>query len=274
MARPPVQTAADEAAAYDAAQKVVEVHRRLAKFLHTGLTLARIDAFVGACLDDLGCKSCFFRYNPGRMPPFPSLACLSVNECVVHGTAGYLTRPLAEGDVLKVDIGVTHKGWIGDAAWTYVFGEPTPEVARLCRAGKQSLALGIEQIGPDRPYLEWAKAVESCVEGDFGFHLVKGLGGHGYGRKLHAPPFVANSVPRAPFEWPDATARPEPGTLLALEPMIAVGTGHTRQEPRTWPIYSADGSMTVHYEHDVLVTRDGRRVLTEGLEELEDVITR
>ncbi|GJM17968.1 MAG: methionine aminopeptidase [Phycisphaeraceae bacterium] len=274
MSRPPVRNQADADAATAAAEKVVEIHRRLSKHLAAGQTLGQIDAFVGKCLDDLGCKSCFFKYSPGRMPPFPSQACLSVNECVVHGTAGYRTEPLGEGDVLKIDIGVSYRGWIGDAAWTYVFGTPTDEVARLCKAGKQSLALGIEQIGPRTPYMEWAKAVQSCVEGDFGFHLVRGLGGHGYGRKLHAPPFVSNTVPNSPFEWPEARMTPEPGTLIALEPMLAVGTGQTRQEPRTWPIYSADGSMTVHYEHDVLVTEDGNRVLTAGLTEIEDVITR
>jgi len=274
MARPPVRNSSDEQAAYDAAQKVVETHKRLADHLRHGQTLAEIDAFVGRTLEAIGCKSCFFKYSPGRMPPFPSQACLSVNECVVHGTAGYLTRPMESGDVLKIDIGVSYRGWIGDAAWTYVFGRKTDEVAKLCKAGQESLRLGIEQIGADRPYVEWARTVQGCVEGDYGFHLVRGLGGHGYGRSLHAPPFVSNVVPGGPFEWPDATRSPEPGTLIALEPMLAVGTGQTRQDPRSWPIYSADGSMTVHYEHDVLVTNDGRRVLTEGLDELEDVITR
>lgn len=85
---PPVRTEKDEAAAYDAAQKVVETHRRIAAFLHTGQTLGEIDAFVGKTLADIGGKSCFLKYSPGRMPPFPSHACLSVNDCVVHGTAG------------------------------------------------------------------------------------------------------------------------------------------------------------------------------------------
>ena len=271
---PPVRTEKDEAAAYDAAQKVVETHRRIAAFLHTGQTLGEIDAFVGKTLADIGGKSCFLKYSPGRMPPFPSHACLSVNDCVVHGTAVYRSEPLAFGDVLKIDIGVSYRGWIGDAAWTYVFGEPTDEVKRLCEAGKRSLRAGIERLGPDRPLLGWAEAVQGVVEEDYGFHLVRGLGGHGYGRKLHAPPVVSNTVPMAHFEWPESRSTPAVGTLLALEPMLAVGTGETRQGQRQWPIFSADGSMTVHYEHDVLITPDGSRVLSEGLEELEDVITR
>ena len=129
--RPAVQTENDLSGARAAAEQVVEIHRRVAGFLRHGVTLAEIDAFVGKSLEDLGGSSCFFRYNPGRMPPFPSQACLSVNECVVHGTAGYLTRPMEAGDLLKIDIGVKFRGWIGDAAWTYSFGEPSDEVRRL-----------------------------------------------------------------------------------------------------------------------------------------------
>ena len=272
MSKPPVRGPQDEAGAYDAAQRVVETHRRIRGMLAPGLTLAEIDAFVGRTLDDLGCKSCFYRYVAGRQPPFPSQACLSVNDCVVHGTAGYTAEPLKKGDVLKIDIGVSYRGWIGDAAWTYVFGEPSDEVRRLCAAGKAALRAGIERIGPDTPLMEWAKACQGMAEGEYGMHLVRGLGGHGYGRSLHAAPFVSNTVPRMAFEWPEGSIKPKVGTLLALEPMLAVGTGETRQDPRAWPIYSADGSMTVHYEHDVLVTEDGHRLLSEGLDELDDVI--
>lgn len=274
MARPPVRTPADESAAYDAAQKVVEIHRRLTGFLAIGQTLAQIDQFVGQSLQDLHAKSCFFKYRPGRMPPFPSQACLSLNDCVVHGTAGYYTAPLKPGDLLSIDIGVAYRGWMGDAAWTYAFGSRTPEIARLCEAGKESLRLGIEQLRPDKPLIEWARACQVCVENDYGYHLIRGLGGHGYGRSLHAPPFVSNVVPSFPGEWPDATTVPTPGTLIAVEPMLAIGTGDTFQEHGTWPIYSADRSMTVHYEHDVLITEDGNRVLSEGLEDLDDLITR
>lgn len=266
----------DATLVYDAAQKVVETHHRLANWLSAGQTLAQIDMFVAETLASLGGKSCFLGYRVPRTPPFPSHACLSVNDCVVHGTAGAYTKPLAEGDLLKIDIGISYKGWIGDAAWTYSIGTPSDENRRLMNSGKESLRLGIEQMRVGERYIGWAQAVQAHVEEDCGFHLVRGLGGHGYGRKLHAPPFVSNTVPSSSFpgEWPEATHRWATGTLVAVEPMIAVGTGRTRQEDRTWPIYSADGSMTVHHEHDVLVTDDGPRVLTEGLDELNDVILR
>lgn len=273
MRRLPTHSPADIDAAFASAQLVVEVHRRLSRWLEPGQTLAQIDRFVEQTLAEMKCRSCFLGYKVPRSPAFPSHACLSVNDCVVHGTAGSVTRPMGEGDVLKIDIGVLYHGWIGDAAWTYVFGEPTDEVRRLCKCGKESLRRGIEQLRPGNTYEDWAREVQGFVEGECGFHLVRGLGGHGYGRKLHAPPFISNVLPSFRGEWPDATRSCEPGTLIAVEPMIAVGTGQTIQTKGAWPIKTADGSIAVHYEHDVLITEDGPRVLSEGLDDLVDVIS-
>lgn len=269
-------TGRDVDSARAAAQKVVETHRKLSAWLRPGVTLPQIDMFVAKTLDDMGARSCFLGYKVPRSPAFPSHACLSVNECVVHGTAGYYTPPMKNGDVLKIDIGVFFEGWVGDAAWTYVFGEMTPLVKRLTDSGKESLRRGVAKLQAGRPYLEWAKEVQSVVEGQppngFGFHLIRGLGGHGYGRRLHGPPFISNTVPTHPNEWPDAMTKAVPGTLLAVEPMIAVGTGMTKQPKHQWPIFTDDGSLSVHYEHDVLISENGPVVLTAGLEETKDVI--
>lgn len=277
MSRPPVTTPAEADAARAAAKCVVTIHQRLAEWLQVGMKLPQIDQFVAVQLRDLGCQSCFLGYRVGRSPKFPSHACLSVNECVVHGTAGYYPHAMKEGDVLKIDIGVSHKGWIGDAAWTYVFKDMTDTVKRLTESGKESLKRGVLALHPKNTYMAWAQAVQRCVElspaeGGYGFHLVRGLGGHGYGRKLHAPPYVSNVVPTSPYEWPDAFQRCMPGTLLAVEPMIAVGTPETIQHGHEWPIFTADNSLSVHYEHDVLITSDGREVLTADLEKLPEVV--
>ncbi|MFO0858886.1 MAG: methionyl aminopeptidase [Phycisphaerales bacterium] len=270
-------------AAYAAAQVVVETHRRVAAFLKKGVTLAQVDQFVAKQLEDQGAKSCFLGYTPNRrtLPPFPSHACLSVNECVVHGTAGYLRREMREGDVLKVDIGVHYKGWIGDAGWTYVFGKPTDQVSKLMRAGKESLAAGCAQLKPGNRFRDFAIAVQTIVEKQYGFHLIRGMGGHGLfvnGKpSLHGPPFVANRMPDAGEGWEEQNWKCEVGTLIAVEPMIAVGTGILVDKSRApmdqrWPEMVADGSMSVHYEHDVLITEKGPRILSEGMEELDDVV--
>ena len=106
-----------------AATHVVEVHRRLVDMLRPGLTLAQIDEFVANTLVELDCVSAFLGYSVRGHPPFPSHACLSVNECVVHGTHDMTTNPLQPGDIISIDIGVKHHGWIGDAAWTYAICE-------------------------------------------------------------------------------------------------------------------------------------------------------
>jgi methionyl aminopeptidase len=214
------------------------------------------------------------RYRVPKLPPFPNHACLSVNDCVVHGTSTSHREPMREGDLLKIDVGVLKDGWIGDAAWTYSFGEPGEEAAALMAAGKESLRLGIAALQPGAALIEWARAVQGHVEGECGLHLVRGLGGHGYGRRLHEAPWISNVVPTFPGEWPDALMELAPGMLMAVEPMLATGSPHTRSGKREWPMYAADGSLTVHYEADVLVTADGPRDLTAGLWEIDDVIVK
>ncbi len=267
-------TRTEEAAAYDAAQAVVETHRRLSAWLHAGLTLAEIDRYVAQTLDSLGCESCFYGYKLPSLPPYPSHACLSVNSCVVHGTPDTHTAPLRAGDLLKIDVGVSRQGWIGDAARTYVFGEMSPEVKRLTDCGKEALRRGVTKLRPGSPLIDWARAVQNHVERERKFFLVAGLGGHGYGRQLHTDPYIANIVPTRKQDWPHAYLCLRAGMLLAVEPMIAAGTGKTLQSDGEWPVYSADGSHAVHYEHNVLITGKGPRVLTEGLDDVPDVIVR
>jgi methionyl aminopeptidase len=264
----------DIAGAAIAAEKVVETHRRLVDFLRPGLRLAEIDAFVAATLEELGCRSAFLGYRTRGHPPFPSHACISVNECIVHGTHDMTERPIQRGDVVSIDIGVKCDGWIGDAAWTYGIVEVDDIAYRLMRCGRESLRLGVAAMRPGRPMIDWAKVVQNHVEKRCGFCLVRGLGGHGYGRELHGPPFISNVVPSYDGEWPDAWKPFTPGMLVAVEPMLAVSTTEIRSEGRAWPIFSADRSLTVHYEADVLITAEGPRDLTAGLHELPDLVGR
>jgi methionyl aminopeptidase len=255
-----------------AAEKVVETHRRLVDFLRAGQTLATIDQFVGETLKDLACRSAFLGYRIRGHPPFPSHACLSVNDCIVHGTHDMTERPIQRGDVLSIDIGVKHDGWIGDAAWTYGVVEVDDVARSLMRCGRESLRLGLAAIKPGRPMIDWAKVVQDYVERQCRYCLVRGLGGHGYGRELHAPPFISNVLPSYPGEWPDAWKPFVPGMLVAVEPMLAVSSTEIRSEGRSWPIFSADRSLSVHYEADVLVTNDGHRDLTAGLQDLPELV--
>jgi methionyl aminopeptidase len=262
----------DIALAESAAECVVETHRRLVDVLKAGMTLPEIDAFVARTLQELGARSAFLGYRMRSMPPYPSHACLSLNDCVVHGTHTMSRKPIERGDILKVDIGVSKQGFIGDAAWTYAIGHVDPPGKALMDAGRESLRRGVAAMQPGAMLVEWARAVQGHVEREKGLCLVRGLGGHGYGRSLHAAPFISNVVPTYSGEWPEASQRFKPGLLLAVEPMLALGSTEIRSESRQWPIFTADGSLSVHYEADVLITAEGPRNLTEALFEMPDVV--
>ena len=267
-----VTASQDIDSALAAAQRVVRVHERLVEFLRAGQTLAEIDSFVARALKDLDCRSAFLRYSMQGHPPFRSHSCLSLNACIVHGEHNLTSEPIKSGDVLSVDVGVIHRGWVGDAAWTYAIESATPEALRLMQCGRESLRRGIAAMQPGRPLIDWARAVQQHAEKECGYHLVRGLGGHGYGRKLHGPPFVSNVLPKYRGVWPDAWTLFKPGMLIAVEPMIAQGTHLIQADAKAWPIYTADGSLAVHYEADVLITEEGPRDLTEGLQDLPDIV--
>lgn len=262
----------DIEAAHAAAQCVVRAHERLVDFLQAGQTLAQIDSFIAQTLKELECRSAFLHYAMQGHPPFRSHSCLSPNSCIVHGEHDLTDEPLGPGDVISIDIGVYHHGWVGDAAWTYAIESAGDEALRLMRCGRECLRRGIAAMQAGRPLIDWARAVQQHAEKECKFHLVRGLGGHGYGRKLHGPPFVSNVLPKYRGEWPDAWTLFKPGMLLAVEPMIALGTHEVQAEKKAWPIFTADGSLSVHYEADVLVTEDGPRDLTEGMQDLPDIV--
>ncbi|MBT4583644.1 MAG: M24 family metallopeptidase [Phycisphaerae bacterium] len=268
----PLISSKDAKEAAVSAKHVVEIHYALTDFLCAGLSLPEIDAFVGTKLRDLKCKSAFHKYKIPAQPPFPSQSCISVNDCVVHGTHIMPQSPLSAGDLISVDIGVKHNGWIGDAAWTWGIEHVSEENQKLMQAGRESLASGIKAMQPGRPMMDFARAVQGVAESKYGFYLTRGLGGHGYGKTLHSPPFVSNVVPTHPSEWPDGWRTFEAGMLIAVEPMLAVGTGQIENVRGTWPIFSADHSMTVHYEADVHITEDGPVDLTEGLQEIPYIV--
>ena len=267
-----VRKPADIDSAAAAADMVTRTHEQLVEYLGPGRTLLEVDRQVQVILESLGCTSAFKGYRVRGHPPFPNQACLSVNDCIVHGTHDSLERPLEAGDIISVDIGVKYRGWIGDAAWTYGI-EAIDDASRdLMECGKESLRRGVEQLQVGKPLIEYARSVQEYVEKEKGYFLTRGLGGHGYGRSLHDKPFISNVVPSYPGEWPDAWMPCEEGHLVAVEPMIALGTTETRTVGRTWPIWSADGSASVHYEADVLVTGDGPRNLTERMNQLPDIV--
>jgi len=185
---------------------------------------------------------------------FPASICTSVDEVVVHGIPG--DREIVEGDVVSIDCGAVVDGWHGDAAITVTVGEVPAEVAALVRVTEQALWRGIAAAAPGGRVGDVSAAVEGHVRAAGSYGIVEDYTGHGIGTAMHQPPDVPN-VGRA-GRGPRITE----GLVLAIEPMVTLGTAETVVLPDDWTVVTTDGSWAAHAEHTVTFTEDGPWVLT------------
>jgi methionyl aminopeptidase len=233
---------------------VWEAHQAAAKLIQPGVATAEIDAVVEKTIRARGGIP-LFKGVPGRVP-FPAATCISVNAEVVHGIPG--PRKLKEGDVVSIDIGVRLDGWCGDAATTYPVGEVDPRARQLLEIGEGTLRLALHEMRPKIRWSQVARSMERYVN-RAGFHVIEELLGHGIGRELWEKPQVPN-LPTGKT----ADFKLRPGMVLAVEPMIAIGTKDVKLMPDHWTYETVDGSSCVHFEHTIAVTENGLKVLTAG----------
>jgi methionyl aminopeptidase len=184
---------------------------------------------------------------------FPGSICASPNSMVVHGIPG--PYKVERGDILSVDIGVILDGWVADAAITLPIGGVSPVARKLLTATKAALFAGVEQCLPGNHLGDVSHAIQARVEED-GFSVIRSLVGHGIGRDMHEDPQIPN------FGEPGAKPRLEEGMVLAIEPMVTVGTHAIRVGDDNWSVFSQDGSLAAHFEHTVAITAEGPRILT------------
>ncbi|NLG66469.1 MAG: type I methionyl aminopeptidase [Actinobacteria bacterium] len=184
---------------------------------------------------------------------FPASICASPNDMVVHGIPG--PTILKNGDILGIDVGVTLRDYVADAALSIGIGEVTPESQALMDATKRSLELAIEQCVVGNRVGDISHAVQSYVEA-LGYSVVRALVGHGVGREMHEDPQVPNFGP------PGQGPRLLEGMVLAIEPMVNMGGPEVEVGPDNWAVFTKDGSLSAHFEHTVAITADGPRVLT------------
>ena len=162
------------------------------------------------------------------------------------------------GDIVSVDIGVKLKGYCGDSAWTYRVGEVSEEADSLLNVGEESLSRGISAIRQGGKISDIGRAIQTYVEGE-GYHVVKKYVGHGVGAELHEDPQVPNYVDRSVLRQdPDLRE----GLVLAIEPMVNIGTEDTEVLDDGWTVVTRDRSLSVHFEHTVAVTAEGPKILT------------
>lgn len=219
------------------------------KAVRVGISTLELDTIARETILSLGAKPAFLGYNG-----FPGSICASVNDAIVHGIPSKKTI-LKEGDIISIDIGAIYKGFVGDMARTYPVGQISDEAAKLIEVTKQSFYEGIKFMSEGYRLNDVSKAIGDYAE-SFGYGVVRDYVGHGIGRKMHEDPSVPN------YDTKRSGVRLKNGMVLAIEPMINIGTYETEVGDDDWIVYTADGSLSAHYENTVAITADGPRILT------------
>lgn len=221
----------------------------------SGVSTLELDEVAEQTIRDAGATPTFKGYEG-----FPGSICASVNDVIVHGIPGK-DIVLAEGDLVSIDCGATLDGWVGDSAWTFGVGKLSPEAVALNDATEWVLMEGLKAMLPGNRLTDVSHALEQATyraADKFGVDLfiVDGYGGHGIGRTMHEEPYLANEgkAGRGPLI--------QEGSVLAIEPMLTLGTEDNAVLDDDWTVVTLDGSLAAHWEHTVAATTDGPRILT------------
>lgn len=214
--------------------------------IEPGVTTHDVDMAVRKVIADNGMIPSFLGYGG-----FPAAACVSINDEVIHGIPG--KRVIKEGDLVKIDVGATYKGYHGDTAGTFACGKIAPEAEKLITVTRQSFYEGIKFAREGQKLSNISHAIQKYCE-DNGFSVVRKFVGHGVGANLHEDPEVPN------FGEPGHGPRLRAGMTIAIEPMVNAGTYGVRVLSDGWTVLTLDHALSAHYEHTVLIT-DGEPVL-------------
>lgn len=229
-------------------------NQAVAALVRPGVRTAELDQAIAEVFKQHGAEPLFLGV-PGKVP-FPAVSCISVNEQVVHGIPG--KRVLRDGDVVSVDTGCRLAGWCADSAVSFGVGFVAPPARRLLEVTQASLDLALREMTPGKKWSDVAAAMQQLVEAA-GFCMIEAFAGHGIGRALHESPSAPN------YRNARTLARDfvlEPGLVLAIEPMVAMGRKEVRVLADHWTQVTVDGSWCAHFEHTVAITTDGPLVLT------------
>ena len=228
------------------------VLRRAGRMVKPGVTTREIDQVVESFIRLHGA-------TPGfkGLYGFPSSICASVNEEIVHGIPS--ERVLMNGDIISIDTGATAGGWVGDNAWTFFVGEPPAETKALCEVTLDCLKAGIEQAVPGNHIGDIGYAVQTLAE-KHGYGVVREYVGHGVGHVMHEDPNVPN------FGKKGRGVKLQVGMVIAIEPMITLGTFKNHTLANGWTVVTNDGKPAAHYENTVAITKDGPIIITQDSE--------
>jgi len=233
----------------EAGRILAEIMRSLKQSLTSGMTTRDVDAAAEELIRCAGVKAAFKGYRG-----FPASACVSVNEGVVHGIPG--ERVLRDGNIVSVDVGIFHEGFYSDMAFTAAVGQIHPNRQKLIDVTQNALHKGIEQAKPKNRLSDISWTIQNYVEAQ-GFSVVRDFVGHGIGRNLHEDPEIPN------YGQPGRGPVLEPGMVLAIEPMVNMGTWKTKVFEDGWTVVTQDGMPSAHFEHTIAVTDNGPEILTK-----------
>lgn len=231
-----------------AGRVVAEMLQACADAARPGITTTDLDKVARAVLAKRKAKSNFLGYHG-----YPAVICTSPNDVIVHGIPG--TYRLEEGDLISIDCGAIIDGWHGDAARTIPVGEISEEARKLLTVTEESLWAGIQHVRSGARLSDIGAAVQTVAEGA-GFSVVREYVGHGIGRAMHEEPQVPN------YGEPGKGMKLKVGHVLAVEPMVNLGSPETQLHDDGWTVVTADGRLSAHFEHSIAVTDDGPEVLT------------
>ena len=232
------------------AGRITAAARELAgKMVVPGVTTLEIDKAVNAYIRSKGAVPTFLNYGG-----FPKSVCISINEEVIHGIPDK-HRVIYDGDVVKIDVGATKDGFVGDCAATFIAGHASEEAKRLVEVTRQSFFEGIKFARPGCRVSDIGAAVQKYVEAQ-GFGVVRDYVGHGVGAVLHEDPEVPN------YGVPGHGPRLVRGMTIAVEPMVTVGTYEVKALKNGWTVVTKDGSLAAHYENSLLITDGEPEILT------------
>ena len=227
---------------------VYRTHKYLEPYIKPGITTKELDKLAYDFIISQDATPSFLNYQG-----FPASICTSINDEVVHGIPG--NRKLKNGDIIGIDIGACYQGYHGDSAWSYAVGSVSREKAYLLEHTEKALYEGLKQVKPDNRIGDISNAIETYAN-NHNLGVVKELVGHGIGNHVHEKPDVPN------FGKKGTGPILKEGMTIAIEPMLNLGTREIYLLEDDWTIITQDGSPSAHFEHTVVVTKDGYQILT------------
>jgi methionyl aminopeptidase len=246
-----IKSSAEVAAMREAGRVNAEVRAALRDAIRPGVSGLELDELAKREIAKRDAVPTFVGYGPGGRPPYPGAICFSVNEELVHGIPS--GRRLQDGEIVSIDLGVTYRGWVSDAAFTVAVGEVPEDVQTLLDVTERAMWAGIRVARAGAFLGDVSHAIGDAAQG---YGIIRDYGGHGVGRQMHEEPHIYN------FGRSGTGLRLKPGMVLALEPMFAFGAPDTEELDDHWTVRMVDRALCAHFEETIAVTDGDAEVLT------------